>query len=99
VNHGACQPPSPVLGYRFSGGLLQRLIGEQPVRWVSELDRRLSPQQRGLHQHGGPFTETVTRRGDLGNQRRAGEPELVDLAQISGARVRPQVGDVVETEC
>jgi hypothetical protein len=99
VNYSACQPPSPVLGYRFSGGLLQRIVGEQPLRRVGEFGCRLSPQQRGLHQHGGPFTETVTRRGDLGNQRRAGEPELVDLAQISRACVGPQVGDVIETEC
>jgi hypothetical protein len=47
--------------HRFGGGLLQRLIGEQPARRVTEFGCRPSPQHRGLHQDGGMITETLTR--------------------------------------
>ena len=84
--------------YRFCGGLLQRLVGEQPPRRIGEFGCGLSPQQRRLHQDGGTVTETVTHRGNVGNPRCIGEPKPVDLAQIPRARVGAQVADVVETE-
>ena len=40
----------PVRGHRFGGGLLQRLVGEQPLRRVGEFGCRPSAQQRRLHQ-------------------------------------------------
>jgi hypothetical protein len=82
----------------FGCGLLQRLVGEEPIRWVGEFDCRLSPQQGCLHQHRGTLTETVTRRGDVGEQRGVCEPKPVDLVQVPRTRVGPQVGDIVEAE-
>jgi len=92
------QPPCPVHCYLFGGGLLQRLIGEQPPRRVSEFGCGPSPQQRGLHQDGGTVTKTVTRCGDISNEGLVGQPKAVDLGQVSRARVGAQVGDVGSAE-
>ena len=92
------QPTRPVGGDRFGGGLLQRLVGEQPSRRVVEFRRRPAPQQRRLHQHGGVVTETLTRRGDVGDQRGVGQPEVGDFAQRPLSRVAAQICDVVEAE-
>jgi len=82
----------------FRGGLLQRLVGEQPRRGVGELGRRLTAEQHRLDQYGRPVTETRTRRGDVGNPRGFGQPVACDLAQRARAFVAAQICDVVERE-
>ncbi|BBY90858.1 hypothetical protein MGALJ_05270 [Mycobacterium gallinarum] len=76
--------------------LLQRLVGEQPVSGIVELRRGPAPQQRRFHQNSGPFTETLTRRGDIGDQCGIGEPQVSDFAQRLLADGAAQVLDVVE---
>ena len=83
------QPPSAVRGHRLGGGLLQRLVGEQPRTRVGELGCRLAPKQRRLHQYGRPVAESRSRRSDIGDQRGVGQPVVGDLAQ----RLRPGLAD------
>jgi len=84
--------------YLLGGGLLQRLVGEQPSRCVVEFGCGPSPQQCGLHQNGGTITETRTRRRNVGNPRLVAQPKGVDLDQVPRARGGAQVGDVVNPE-
>jgi hypothetical protein len=78
--------------------LLERLVGEQPVRRVIELRNGSAPQHRRLHENGGSFTETPTCPGDVGDQRGVGELQTGDVAQCLRADVATQIGDVVEAE-
>jgi hypothetical protein len=82
----------------FRSGLLHRLVGEQPCRWIGELGRSLAPQQYRLDQHGRSVTETRTRRSDVGYPRGVGQPVACDLAQCARAFVAAQIRDVVEPE-
>jgi hypothetical protein len=62
-----------VQGDRRRGGLLQRLVGEQPVRHLeiraqlAQFVQGAAAQQRRLHQHWGPITEPGAHRGDIGD--------------------------------
>ena len=97
VHDGTGQPPGPVLRHRRGGGLLQRLVGEQPAGHVGEpgeLHRGPAPQQGGLHQRGGALAEAIPDRGDVGEPAGLGQRVAGDLAQRGGAGVTGQVGDV-----
>jgi len=83
-------------GHRLSRRLLKRLVGEQPVGWIVELRRGPTPQDRRLHQDRGALTETLTRRGNVGDQCGIGEPQVSDVAQRPLPDVATQVRDVVE---
>ena len=85
-------------GDGFGGGLLERLIGEEPTRWIGELRRGPTPQQRRLHQRGGALTERCSCRSDIGDQRGIGQPVAVDHAQRPLPRLATQIGDVVKAE-
>ena len=99
-----CQPTGAVQGHRRRGGLLQRLIGEQPVRHVTQLAQLAqffqgaAAQQRRLHQHRRPITEPGARRGDVGDPGSVGQLEFGDGGQRRGTRFRPQVADVLGAE-
>ena len=83
-------------GHRLSRRLLKRLVGEQPVGWIVELRRGPTPQDRRLHQDRGALTETLTRRGNVGDQCGIGEPQVSDVAQRQLPDGAAQVLDVVE---
>ena len=90
-----------MLRHGRGGGLLQRLVGEQPAGQVAEpgqFHRGPAPQQGGLHQRGGPLAEAIPDRGDVGEAAGLGQRVAGDLAQRGGARVAGQVGDVVAPE-
>jgi hypothetical protein len=86
-------------GDGLSRRLLKGLVGEQPVAAVAEFHRGPAPQYRRLHQNGGPLTETLSRRSDIGDQSRIGEPQTSDFAQRLLPDVAAQICDVVEAEC
>ena len=99
VNHFAAQPLRSMQRHRRSAGLLQRLIGEQPVAragQLGELGDRAAAQQHRLHQHRCPVAELLAQRGDLADA--VGQRKSLDRGQRSRALVRRQVGDVVEAE-
>jgi hypothetical protein len=85
-------------GDRFGGGLLQRLVGEQPSRRVGEFRQRPAPQLRRLHQRSGVVTETPTRRSDIGYQRLVRQRIVGGLAQRPLSCVATQVCDVVKAK-
>jgi len=101
---GPGQPPGPVQGHRRRGRLLQRLIGEQPVRHrkiraqLGQLVGGAPAQQRRFHQHRRPIAEPGTRGGDIGNPGAVGQLEVSDGGKRRGTRFRPQVTDVVGAE-
>ena len=82
----------------FGGGLLERLVGEQPARRVREFRCGLAPQECRLHQDGGVVTEGCSRRSDVGDQRGVGQPIACDFAQRALPRLAPQIGDVIQTK-
>lgn len=84
--------------HRFGGGLLQRLVGEQPVPGAGEFGRGLAPQHRRFHQHRGVHTETFTRPSDIGDQGGIGQRARGDLAQRLRSGAAAQVTDVLEAE-
>ena len=88
------EPPSAVRGHRLGGGLLQRLVGEQPRTRVGELGCRLAAKQRRLHQHRRPLAESCSRRSDVGDQGGVGEPVVGDLAQRLRSGLAAQESDV-----
>ena len=92
----AGQPLRAVDRDRFGGRLLQGVVGEQPVRRIGELGRRLAAQQCGLHQHRGPIPETCTHRGDVGNPVGITEGQAGHLGQRGVAVRTGQVGDVLD---
>ena len=98
VHGGAGQPAGSVLGHRCRGGLLQRLVGEQPARGVAELRRRPPAQPHSFHQHTGPLAESRSGRADLGDQRSIGELIPGDLVQRGAPFRAAQVGHIVEAE-
>ena len=98
MHRRAGQASCAVGGHRFGGRLLEGLVGEQPVRGIVELGCGFAPQQRRLHQNGGPLTETLTRRGDVGDQCGRREPQVGDVAQRLPTRVAAQIRDVVESK-
>ena len=83
---------------RICGGLLQRLVGEQPSCRVRKLRRSPAPQLRRLNQHRCVVAETRTRRSDIGDQRLIGEAIIGDLTQRPLSRVAAQICDVVKPE-
>ena len=63
VNHFAAQPFRAMQRYRCSAGLLQRLVGEQPVAGagqLGELGDRAASQQHRLHQQRCPVAEFLS---------------------------------------
>jgi hypothetical protein len=106
VHHypGLGQPPGAVQGHRRRGRLLQRLIGEQPVRHrkiraqLAQLFGSPPAQQRRLHQHRRPVAEPGTHSGDIGNPGAVRQFEVSDGGKRRGTRFRPQVTDVVGAE-
>jgi hypothetical protein len=106
VHHcpGPGQPSGPVQGHRRRGRLLQRLVGEQPVRHrriraqLAQLVGSAPAQQRRLHQHRRPIGESGTHGGDVGNPGAVRQLEVSDGGKRRGTRFRPQVTDVVGAE-
>ena len=92
------QPPGPMLGDRLGGGLLQCVVGEQPVRRVGELGRRPAAQQHRLHQNRRAVTELPSYRSDVGDPGRIRQPVAVDIAQRLRSRLAAQIGDGFEAE-
>ena len=84
-------------GHRGGGGLLQRLVGEQPVRHISqpvELDGRLAAQSRCFDERGGALPEPFPDRRNVGQQTGVGQTEARHLCQCRDTRITAQVGDV-----
>jgi len=98
------QPPGPVPGDRRRRGLLQRLVGEEPVRrlkiWTQPLQLvcGTTAQQGRLHQDRRPVAESGTRRGDIRHPGGVGQLEFSDRRQRHSTLWRPQVSDVVRAE-
>jgi hypothetical protein len=87
----------PVPGHRGGGGLLQGLIGEQPVRHIgqaAELDGRLAAQSRRFDERGGALPEPFPDRCNIGQQAGIGEPEGGRFGQRGRARPTGQVVDI-----
>jgi hypothetical protein len=87
-----------MVGDRLSGGLLQRIVGEQPVRRVCELGDRPTAQQHGLHQHRRALAELPSYEGDVGEPGDVCQPVAVDVAQRLRSRVAAQICDGVSVE-
>ena len=98
---GLGQPPGPMPCHRRRAGLLQRLVGEKPVRHVAQpgkLGRCPPPQQRRLHQRRCPVSEPGPHRRDIGNTGYIRQRERGDGVQGRRSRLRPQVTDVIAAE-
>lgn len=87
-----------MLGHRLRGGLLQRIVGEQPIPRVGELGRRSAAQKRCLDQDRCTVTELPSYRGDVGDARRVCQFMARDLAERLGSGLATQIGDRVEIE-
>jgi hypothetical protein len=87
-----------VFGHRLCGGLLQRVIGQQPVRGVGEFGSRPSAQQDRLHKSGRVLAELRSYRTDVGDAARIGQPVAVDIAQRLRSGVAVQIGDGIKAE-
>lgn len=101
MHPGTGEPSRTVLGHRRRGGLLQRLIGEQPPRHIGEAaELRLRPatEPGGLYQYGSAITEISSSRGDIRDQRLRRQPVPGRITQGLPARFGPQVGDIVGSE-
>ena len=100
VHDVAGEPTGAVQGDRRRGGLLQRLVGEQPAGdpQLTELLGGTAAQQRRLHQHRRPVAESGAHRGDIGNPGGVRQLEFRDRCKRRGTRFRPQVTDVVRAE-
>ena len=92
------QPKSPVFGDELRGGLLQRVIGEQPVRRVVELGFGAAPQQHRLDQHRCPVAESCSYRGDVGNPRGVAQLIAIDVVERLRSRLTAQIADGVDVE-
>jgi len=83
------------------GGLLQRLISEQPVRHIGqrgEFHYRPAAQTNGLDKRGGSLPEPLAQRRHVSQQARVGEPESGHLGQRLGPRRTGQVVDIGASE-
>lgn len=94
----AGQPAGAVCGHRRCGGLLQRLIGEQPARRVVELGDGPSAQLDRLDQYRRPVTELCSESGDIADQTGIGQLTSGHLVQRLQACLRPQICDIGSTE-
>ena len=97
VHHRPGQPVGAVAGDRCGGGLLQRLVGEQPARRVGqagELGEGPAAQQGGFDQCGGVPGEAFADSGDVGESAGVGERQLSDLGEGGRPGVAGQVGDI-----
>ena len=97
VHDGTGEAVRPVPGHRGGGRLLQGLVGEQPLRHISqagEFGERLAAQSCGFDQCGGALTESLTDRGHIGQQAGIGESENSDLGQRRDARRTGQIVDI-----
>jgi hypothetical protein len=86
----------PVLRDRTGGGLLQRLVGEQPAAGVGEFRGRLAAQQRGFDQGGRSGSVAGARRADVGEP--VGQRQRRNIGQSSAAQLRPQVTDRLQVK-
>lgn len=98
MHERAGEPPCPMRGDRRRGGLLQRLIGEQPVRGVIELGRSPAAQRHRLDQHCGSLTELPSRCCHVGDQRRGTQLEATDLTERLPPGFAAQEAHIVEAE-
>jgi hypothetical protein len=80
------------------GGLLQRVIGEQPSRRVLEFRGRAPAQQRGLDEHRCPVTESRSDSGNVGDARRIRQFMTRNIAERCGPGLATQIADRVEVE-
>jgi hypothetical protein len=85
-----------VLRDRTGGGLLQRLVGEQPAVGVDEFRGRLAAQQGGFDQRGRPGAVAGARRTDVGDP--VGQRQRRDIGQSGAALLGPQVADGLQVE-
>lgn len=101
IGCGRCDAPRPVTRHRCGTGLLQRLIGVEPLRrsgQLGQLGRRPPAQQGGLDQCRCPIAETAPQCGNVGEARDVGQRKRRDLGQVGVAGRRTQVTDVVGSE-
>ena len=84
-------------GHRGGGGLLERLVGEQPARGVGEageLGGGLAAQQGGLDQYPGAVGITVPDGGDVTEPGVVGQREPGDVGQSGRSGLAGQVADI-----
>ena len=99
MHGGIGQAPRPMLGHRLRSGLLQRVVGEQPVRRVGEFGCRSAAQQHRLNQSRRVPAELPSYRGDVGNPGRISQPVAIDIAQrLARFRLAAQIGDGIQSE-
>jgi hypothetical protein len=101
VHHRTGQPDGPVPGDGRGGGLLQRLVGEQPpghVSQLAELGDGLAAQQGGLDQGNRTLAEPGADGGDIGQPAGVGQGVAGNLGQRRRTGVTAEVGDVVAPE-
>jgi hypothetical protein len=97
VHDCAGEPVRPVPGHRGGGGLLQGLIGEQPVRHISQAVKfggGFAAQSRGFNERGGALPEPFPDGGYIGQQAGVGESEVGRLGQRGRTRRTGQVVDI-----
>jgi hypothetical protein len=95
VHVGTGQSGGTMPGHRRRGGLLQCLVGEQPLRDVGEpgeLGGGLAAQQRGFDQHRGALAESPADGRHVDEP--VGQRVTRDLVQRGAAGVAGQIGDV-----
>ena len=98
MHDGTREPMGPMLGDGTSGGLLQRLVGEEPSVGVGDLGLRLAPQQRGLDQDGCTVAESLARGGNVGDPAGVGERVAGEFVECQPPVVAGEIGDVVDGE-
>jgi hypothetical protein len=97
VHDGTGEAVRPVPGHCGGGRLLQGLVGEQPLRHISqagEFGERPAAQACGFDQCGGPLPEPFPDAGDIGQQAGVGEWTVCDLGQRRDARRAGQIVDI-----
>ena len=98
MHRHACETLRPVRRDRRRGGLLQRLVGEQPLRGVVELGCSPAAQRHRLDQHRGSLTEPCSRCCHVGDQRRGTQLEATDLTERLPPGFAAQEAHIVEAE-
>ena len=91
------QTTRPVPGDGGGRGLLQGLVGEQPVGYLSqtgELAQRPATQSRGLDKGGGALPEPLPNRGHIGEQAGIREAVAGHLGQRRRTHPAGQVVDI-----
>lgn len=98
VDGAALQAFGAVAGDRGRRGLLQGVVGEEPLPGIGEFGGGAAAQADGLHQGGGVVAVGAAELVQIAQQGRRGQGEGVDLGQRGRTGRAAQIGDVIARE-